>query len=269
MSRLRIFMSIRQKLWGHRPLTDFWRVGKGYAQKLEAAGLYTMGDIARCSLQSAGEDFLYQMFGVNAELLIDHAWGWEPCTIADIKAYKPESNSIGSGQVLQEPYPYEKAKLMVDEMAHALAFELFVKRLVSKQITMTVGYDIENKDYRGEISIDRYGRRVPKHAHGTERLEQTTSSEKLIRQAAQKLFDRIINKSLTVRRIYITAENVINESEAEFPTAEQIDLFTNYDAEQRKKKEERAELEKEKRTAGSVPYQKQIWEERYLKRNEP
>lgn len=269
MSRLRIFMSIRQKLWGHRPLTDFWRVGKGYAQKLEAAGLYTMGDIARCSLQSAGEDFLYQMFGVNAELLIDHAWGWEPCTIADIKAYKPESNSIGSGQVLQEPYPYEKAKLMVDEMAHALAFELFVKRLVSKQITMTVGYDIENKDYRGEISIDRYGRRVPKHAHGTERLEQTTSSEKLIRQAAQKLFDRIINKSLTVRRIYITAENVINESEAEFPTAEQIDLFTNYDAEQRKKKEERAELEKEKRTAGNLPYQKQIWEERYLKRNEP
>lgn len=242
----------RQKLWGHRPLTDFWRVGKGYAQKLEAAGLYTMGDIARCSLQNAGEALLYKLFGVNAELLIDHAWGWEPCTIADIKAYKPESNSIGLGQVLQEPYLYEKAKLVVDEMAETLTFELFVKRLVTKQITMTVGYDIENKDYLGEISIDRYGRRVSKHAHGTERLAQTTFSEKLIRRAAQRLFERIINKSLTVRRIYLTAENVVGESEAEVPTAEQIDLFTNYDAEGQKREEERAELEKEKRRQQAV-----------------
>ena len=242
----------RQKLWGHRPLTDFWRVGKGYAQKLEAAGLYTMGDIARCSLQSAGEDLLYQMFGVNAELLIDHAWGWEPCTIADIKAYKPETNSIGSGQVLQEPYPYEKAKLVVDEMAESLAFELFVKKLVSKQLTMTVGYDIENKDYRGEISIDRYGRKIPKHAHGTERLEQHTSSEKLIRRAAQRLFDRIINQNLTIRRIYLTAENVIGESEAAAPATEQINLFTDYDAEGQKRAEERAELEKEKRRQQAV-----------------
>lgn len=246
----------RQKLWGHRPLTDFWRVGKGYAQKLEAAGLFTMGDIARCSLGKPGEyyseDLLYQMFGINAELLIDHAWGWEPCTIADIKAYKPETNSIGSGRVLQEPYPYEKAKLVVDEMAESLAFELFVKRLVSKQLTMTVGYDIENKDYRGEISIDRYGRKIPKHAHGTERLEQPTSSEKLIRRAAQRLFDRIINKNLTIRRIYLTAENVIGESEAAAPATEQINLFTDYDAEGQKREEERAELEKEKRRQQAV-----------------
>ena len=242
----------RQKLWAHRPLTDFWRVGKGYAHKLESAGLYTMGDIARCSLQSAGEDLLYKLFGVNAELLIDHAWGWEPCTIADIKAYRPESNSIGSGHVLQEPYPYEKARLVVDEMAESLAFELFVKGLVTKQITMTVGYDIENRNYQGEISIDRYGRVMPKHAHGTERMDQTTASEKLIRRAAQRLFDRIINQNLTIRRIYLTAENVIGESEAVTPASEQIDLFTDYDAEEKKKGEERAELEKEKRRQQAV-----------------
>ena len=170
-------MSYRQKLWGHRPLTDFWRVGPGYARKLEGNGLFTMGDIARCSIGNPtdhyNEDLLYKLFGVNAELLIDHAWGWEPCTLADVKAYRPENKSIVSGQVLQCPYDFPKARLVVREMADALALDLVGKGLVTDQLTLTVGYDIENltdpdraKQFHGEVKIDRYGRKIPKHAHG-------------------------------------------------------------------------------------------------------
>ena len=186
--------SYRQKLWTHRPLTDFWRVGPGYARKLQEQGMYTMGDIARCSIGKPddyySEELLYKMFGVNAELLIDHAWGWEPCTIPEIKAYKPESNSIVSGQVLQYPYEYEKARMVVREMTDLLALDLVDKGLVTDQLVLTVGYDIENltdperrKNYHGEITVDRYGRRVPKHAHGTANLERQTSSSAVLIQA--------------------------------------------------------------------------------------
>ncbi len=252
-------LSYRKNLWSHRPLTDFWRVGKGYASKLEANGLYTMGDIARCSEGKPdnfyNKELLYKLFGVNAELLIDHAWGWEPCTIADIKAYKPESNSIGSGQILQSPYPYEKAKLVVHEMADLLALDLVDKGLVTDQLTLTVGYDIENlsdpgrrKTYKGEVKTDRYGRAVPKHAHGTVNLETCTSSTKQITATVLNLFDRIINKHLLVRRVYLTANRVVEETSApDKRDIEQMDLFTDYAAQEQQRAQEEAALEREKR----------------------
>ena len=248
-------MSYRRTLWEHTPITDFWRVGRGYAEKLAAHGLYTMGDIARCSLGGAqdyyNEDLLYQLFGVNAELLIDHAWGWEPCTIADIKAYRPQSNSIGAGQVLQSPYPFEKAKLVAGEMAEGLALSLVEKNLVCDQIVMTVGYDVENPAYKGEYSVDRYGRKIPRHAHGTYNLGRQTSSAKLIAGAAAALFDRIVNESLFVRRMYITAAHVVPESEMRAPAARQLSLFDDRAAEERRRAEEEA-LEKEKRRQQAV-----------------
>ena len=244
-------MSYRRTLWDHRPLTDFWRVGRGYADKLASVGLYTMGDIARCSVGKVGEyyheDLLYQLFGVNAELLIDHAWGWEPCTIADIKAYRPRSNSIGAGQVLQCPYPFEKAKLVAAEMAQGLALDLVAKGLVTDQIVMTVGYDVENRDYRGEFTTDRYGRRMPKHAHGTHNLGRQTSSEKLISQAVAALFDKIVDQTLLVRRLYLTATHVVPEGEKKPPAFEQMSLFSDYEAEKSRREAEEAELEREKR----------------------
>ena len=249
-------MTYRRTLWDHTPLTDFWRVGKGYAEKLASVGIYTMGDIARCSLGKItdyyNEDLLYKLFGVNAELFIDHAWGWEPCTIADIKAYKPEAKSIGSGQVLQEPYPFEKARLVADEMADALALDLVSKNLVTDQIVMTIGYDIANNDYKGEITVDRYGRKIPKHAHGTQNLKMQTSSEKLIRTATLELFDRIVDKDLLVRRLYITAGKVVDESEKKEPVHEQMNLFTDYAAEEKKKAEEKERLEKERKRQQAV-----------------
>lgn len=247
-------MSYRRILWSHRPLTDFWRVGSGYAKKLENAGIYTMGDIARCSLgkpnEYYNEDLLYKLFGINAELLIDHAWGWEPCTIADIKAYKPQSNSVGSGQVLQCPYDYEKARLVVQEMADQLALDLVDKEIVTDQIVLTVGYDKVNvtSAYKGAVSTDRYGRKIPKHAHGTANLGRKTSSAKLITKAVLELYDRIINKNLAIRRIYITANRVVNEAEAEQkPIFEQLDLLTDYEAVEKQRNAEASELEKEKR----------------------
>ena len=254
-------MSYRRSLWSHRPLTDFWRVGKGYAKKLEEHGLYTMGDIARCSEGKPGdyysEELLYQLFGVNAELLIDHAWGWEPCTIADIKAYKPESNSVGSGQVLQCPYPFEKAKLVVREMTDLLVLDLVDKGFVTNQIVLTVGYDIDNlkdpvrrKKYHGEIKTDRYGRSIPKHAHGTANLKKYTSSTRLITQAVMDLFDRIVDKDLLVRRINMAATHVITEAEAQIQSEnsfEQLDLFTDYSARQNLLEKENEELEKERK----------------------
>ena len=235
--------SYRQKLWDHRPLTDFWRVGKGYAKKLEARGIYTMGDIARVSLHS--EELLYELFGVNAELLIDHAWGWEPCTIADIKAYKPQSSSVGSGQVLHRPYSFDKARLIVREMTERLVLDLVEHHLVTDQMVLTVGYDIENVTagtYRGEITVDRYGRKIPKHAHGTVNLGRHTSSTMKIMEAVLGLYDRIADKALLVRRINLTANHVVDENRAAMQ-GEQLDLFT--DSEKREK--ERMALAREKK----------------------
>lgn len=252
-------MSYRRKLWSHRPLTSFWRIGKGYAKKLESCGIYTMGDVARCSLGKPGdyynEDLLYKLFGINAELLIDHAWGWEPCTMADIKAYKPESNSIGSGQVLQSPYEFEKAKLVVREMTELLVLDLVEKNLVTNQLTLTIGYDIENlsdperrKQYHGPVTTDQYGRSIPKHAHGTANLDRYLSSTKLITGAMMNLFDRIVDPKLLVRRITITANRVIDEKAAQRKDEyQQLDLFTDYKAEEVRQREEQTELEREKR----------------------
>lgn len=251
-------MSYRRSLWAHRPLTDFWRVGKGYAKKLEEHGLFTMGDIARCSIGKAtdyhNEDLLYKLFGVNAELLIDHAWGWEPCTIAEVKAYKPTNNSIGSGQVLHNPYSFEKAKLIVKEMADLLVLDLVDKGLVTDQLVLTVGYDIENlkdpavkKAYKGAITTDYYGRSVPKHAHGTINLESPTSSTKKIMNAVSELYDRIVDKKLLIRRVNISAGHVVDEASAlKTPPNEQLNLFTNYEQVQANKANEAAELAREK-----------------------
>ena len=233
-------MSYRHLLWSHRPLTDFWRVGKGYAKKLEKQGLFTMGDIARCSIGEANEyhneDLLYKLFGINAELLIDHAWGWEPCTIADIKAYKPSTNSIGSGQVLHSAYTFDKAKLIVREMTDLLVLDLVDKRLVTDQIVLTVGYDIENlknpeikKLYKGEITTDHYGRHIPKSSRGTVNLDRQTSSTKLIMDRVTELFDCIVDENLLIRRVNITANHVVDESTVERKdNFEQLNLFTGY-----------------------------------------
>lgn len=245
-------MMYRKQLWNHRPLTDFWRVGNGIAKKLEQNWIFTMGDVARCSLNN--EDKLYKLFGINAELLIDHSWGYEPCTMKDIKLYKPSTNSISSGQVLHCPYDYEKTKLIVKEMTENLVLSLVEKNLVTDQIVITIGYDIDNLfnkniEYKGEITEDRYGRKVPKHAHGTINLEHKTSSTKLIMNSAIELFDKIINKKLLARRINITANNVINEYEAKDEEKfEQINLFTDYN---KKKKEDESE-KKEKNLQKSI-----------------
>ncbi len=252
-------MSYRRLMWTHRPLTDFWRVGRGYAKKLEEQGLLTMGDIARCSLGKPddyyNESLLYNMFGINAELLIDHAWGWETCTIADIKAYKPSTNSIGSGQVLQSAYSFEKAKLIVREMTDLLVLDLVDKRLVTDQLVLTLGYDIENltnpeikKSYHGEITTDHYGRAVPKSAHGTINLGRQTSSTKLILDAVTELFGRIVDKNLLIRRINVVANHVTCISSVQKTESyEQLDLLTDYAALQAKKEEEEACLAREKK----------------------
>ena len=237
----------RQQLWDHQPLTDFWRVGRGYVKKLHQRGLFTMGDIARCSLQQ--EDLLYRMFGINAELLIDHAWGWEPCTIAQIKAYKPTANSLSSGQVLQQPYTAEKARLVMREMTDLLVLDLVEKGLVTDQLVLTVGYDIENltdpdrrKAYKGEVVRDPYGRMIPKHAHGTANLGTFSSSTKQILQAMTELYDRIIDPDLLVRRLTVVAAHV-QEAALHREEAEQMDLFTDTQAQQREKKMQQAVLE--------------------------
>ena len=242
-------MRYRQELWDHRPLSDFWRVGRGYARKLEQHGLFTMGDIARQSLRN--EEMFYKLFGINAELLIDHAWGYEPCTISDIKAYRPESNSLSSGQVLHCPYTAEKAKLVMREMADLLALDLVDKGLLTDQIVLTIGYDIENltdatrrKAYKGPVTTDHYGRKVPKHAHGTGNLGKHTSSTKEILQVASDLFDRIVDKELLIRRMNITANHVIRESAApSLPDSQQMSLFIDYE----RQAEETQAQEREKR----------------------
>lgn len=251
--------SYRRFLWDYKPITDFWRVGPGYAKKLREHGMYTMGDVARCSVGKPGEyhneELLYKLFGINAELLIDHAWGYEPCTIADIKAYKPENNSICSGQVLHCAYNAEKTRLVVREMTDLLVLDLVDKRLVTDQIVLTIGYDIENltdperrKAYKGEVTTDRYGRKIPKHAHGTINLGRQSSSTKLIIKAAMELFDRIIDEKLLVRRISLTANHVVPEaSVVKKEVYEQLDLFTDYAAQEREQMREKEALEKERK----------------------
>ena len=236
-------MSYRIQLWDHRPLKDFWRVGKGYAGKLEAAGMYTMGDIARCSIKD--EEILYRMFGVNAELLIDHAWGWEPCTMDLVKKYEPEDRSFSRGQVLMEAYSFDKARVVVQEMAEAAALDLVEKRMVTDQVVLTVGYENlsgQKKGYKGEISTDWYGKTVPKHAHGTENLDRFTSSGRKIVEAVVRIFDRSVNRTLLIRRMYLAVNHVRPEEKVNAePVYEQMDLFTDYSA----REEEEKKLSKE------------------------
>ena len=254
--------SYRKELWSHRPITDFWRVGRGTADRLASVGLYTMGDVARCSIGSPdafhNEETLYKLFGVNAELLIDHAWGWEPCTISDIKSYRPESSSVCSGQVLTEPYPADRARLVVMEMTDQTVLDLVEKGLLTDQIVLTVGYDVENLKgnaarhlYHGEVTCDRYGRATPKHAHGTANLGSYTSSTKVIMEAVGALYDRIINPKLTVRRIYLTAARLLSESEAaDRREVEQLDIFSVLESDEREA--ERAERDREKKIQETV-----------------
>lgn len=245
-------MTYRKMLWNHQPITDFWRVGKGYAKKLAEHRMYTMGDVARCSIKN--EELLYRLFGINAELLIDHSWGWEPCTMDLVKSYKPEDKSISSGQVLHCPYDFEKTRLIVKEMTDLLVLELVEKNLVTSQMVLTIGYDVENltnpsirRLYQGEVTEDRYGRAIPKHAHGTINLENYTSSTRKIMEKVMELYDRIMNKNLLVRRINVTANHIINENdEKEDETIEQLNLFVDYKAIQRKKQAEKIKDQKEK-----------------------
>ncbi len=254
----------RTILWNHRPLKDFWRVGPGYAKKLEQCGLMTMGDIARCSIGGEqdyyNEELLYKMFGVNAELLIDHAWGWEPCTIADIKEYKPDNNSLGVGQVLPGPYTWEKARLIVKEMTETLVMDMVDKCLVTDQMVLNIGYDVKSledeqvqKNYHGQISTDRYGRKIPKHAHGTANLDRKTCSVRMITEAMTALFDRIADKNLLVRRIYVTAARVEKESDnTKEQQYEQLNLFSFMDENKEELEQKRKELEREKRMQKAV-----------------
>lgn len=245
-------MTFKKKLWNHRPITDFWRVGKGYAKKLEEHGIYTMGDVARCSIEN--EELLYKLFGVNAELLIDHSWGWECATIESIKAYKPETKSLSSGQVLHCPYNFEKARLIIKEMVELLVLDMVQKQYVTDQLVLDVIYDIENltnknysKFYNGEIKEDRYGRNAPKPAHGTFRLEKKTSSTRIIMNGFLKLYDSIVNNRLLIRKINICVGNLSNETDIKKEdNYEQIDLFTNYIELEEKEKLKNKKLEKEK-----------------------
>jgi len=247
-------ISYRKELWEHTPLTDFWRVGRGYAKKLESNGFYCMGDIARASLDKYLEDRLYKLFGVNTELLIDHAWGYEPCTIKDIMKYKPENKSLGEGQVLHSPYDFEGARLILREMLELLSLKLVSQKLVTDQIVVTIGYDIENLTdsershrYTGEITTDFYGRKVPKHAHGSANIGRYTSSTMLITNSALELFDKIVNKDLLVRRVNISANHIINESDIpKGPDFEQLDLFSSYREKQAKREKEEETLKKER-----------------------
>ena len=250
--------SFREKLWNHKPITDFWRVGKGYAKRLEKYRMFTMGDVARCSVEN--EDLLYKIFGVNAELLIDHSWGWECATIKSIKKCKPENRSLCSGQVLHCPYDYDQTKLIIKEMADEITLDMVEKHFVTDMLVLTIEYDIENlknakysKFYNGEIKEDRYGRRVPKPAHGTFRLENKTFSTRIISNGFVQLFDRIINKNLLVRKIYLTVGNLTDENELKkVEKYEQVNLFTNYGELAKKEEEERIKLEKEHKIQSAI-----------------
>lgn len=242
-------MKYRRELWEHTPITDFWRVGQGYAKRLADNRMLTMGDIARSSTHSYGREKLKKLFGINAKMLVDHAWGYEPTTIAEAKAYTPETKSISSGQVLKCPYSFEKARVIVREMLELTALELVEKGLATKQLTLTIGYDVENTaKYKGEIKADRYGRKIPKHAHGTANIKNYTSSTRLISDAVLKLYDEIVDRSLTVRRITIAACNLLPEKEAENKLSyEQLDLFEACDELTAKRENEESEIQKERK----------------------
>ena len=238
-------MSYRKLLWNHKPITDFWRVGKGTANRLSKYKIYTMGDICRCSLEN--EELLYKLFGVNAETLIDHAWGWEPITLSDVKKYKPKVNSISSGQVLAYPYRSDKARLIVKEMTDSLVLDLVKKNLVTNQIVLTICYDVSNlSTYTGEVKSDFYGRRAPKDAHGTINIDHKTSSTTIIMKHVLKLFDSIINKDLTVRRIYVVFCNTtLKDDNKKEVKIEQFNLFDDYESQEEKNKINYEEEEKE------------------------
>ena len=257
-------MGYRRKLWDHRPITDFWRVGRGYARRLAEKGIYTMGDIAKCSLGGKNnfysEELLYKLFGVNAELLIDHAWGWEPCTISDIKAYHSDNNSISSGQVLSCPYSYEDAKVIVREMTDDLALSLVEKGLVCDQAVLSIHYDAGNlsdpqqaEKYRGEVKKDHYGRQAPKPAHGSENIGRFTSSSRLLSEAMMKLYEKITDKDLLIRHIYVIFNHVFPKDSVRMPqNASQPDLFTDYEAVNRKEQHLQSQLERETRLQQSI-----------------
>lgn len=246
-------MSYRRQLWDYKPITKFWRVGSGIAQKLATYGIDTMGKLARMSERS--EEFLYKLFGVNAELLIDHAWGWEPCTMEAVKAYRPENNSFSSGQVLQEPYSFQKARVVIKEMAEGMALNLVQKRLVTDQLVLTVSYDAENlirpeirDNYHDEITFNHYGKPVPKNAHGTFNFETHTSSSRLIMDGTTDIFDQCVNPNLLIRRLNLTTNHVVSETSLrQGIQIEQLDLFVDYEALDKQKKEEKARLAKERR----------------------
>ena len=247
-------MSYRRELWDYQPITKFWRVGRGIAEKLAVYGIDTMGKLARMSVQNEG--LLYRLFGVNAELLIDHAWGWEPCTMEAVKAYRPETNSFSSGQVLQEPYTFKKARVVIQEMAEGMALDLVSKRLMTDQLVLTVGYDAEcltrpeiREKYHGEITANYYGKDVPKHAHGTFNFEKPTSSSRLIMEGASELFDSHVNPDLLIRRLNLTTNHVVSEALvfAQANSPQQLDLFTDYEALEKQRQEEQAKLDKERR----------------------
>ncbi len=248
-------ISYRKKLWTHRPLTDFWRIGTGTKKKLEANGIFTMGDIARCSLEN--EELLYTLLGVNAEFLIDHAWGQESATIQDIKNYKPKENSLSSGQVLKEPYDWESAKVVVCEMADSMAMELLSKKLVANQIDLRLEYDVSNLrnaalNYQGELESDAYGRKVPKSSHGSQNLNRYTASAKEITDAAESLFRSIAVKGLVIRRIYFTAKRVISENEDQSAILEQMDIFSFVADNTKEIEEEKKGIKKERRKQEAI-----------------
>ena len=266
--------SYKEELWAHTPLTDFWRVGRGTAARIEKIGLYTMGDIARCSLNRKGIGQLYKLLGKNAELLIDHAWGIEPTTIADVKEYSPDNNSVSTGQVLKEPTDYKTTRLITWEMADVLSLDLVEKGIVTNQLVLTIGYDIENlsdparrEAYHGKVMVDHYGRRVPKHAHGTENLPRYTSSSREIVDAAVRLYDRIVDPKLLVRRVYVVAGRVVPEGEApEEPKAQQLDLFSDYThVEEREAEGKEARAKEKKRQTAILAIQKKYGKNAILK----
>ena len=247
-------MSYRRELWNYRPLTKFWRIGHGIAEKLAMYGIDTMGKLARMSVQD--EELLYRLFGVNAELLIDHAWGWEPCTMEAVKAYRPETNSFSSGQVLQEPYSFKKARVVIQEMAEGMALDLVRKRLTTDQLVLTVGYDAEcltrpeiRDIYHGEITTNYYGKAVPKHAHGTYNFDMPTSSSQLIMNGAAELFDHCVNPDLLIRRLNLTTNHVVSEASVavQQKTPQQLDLFTDYEALEKQRQQEQERFAKERR----------------------
>ena len=247
-------MSYRRELWDYQPITKFWRVGRGIADKLAIYGIDTMGKLARMSIRNEG--LLYRLFGVNAELLIDHAWGWEPATMEAVKAYRPETNSLSSGQVLHEPYTFRKARVVICEMAEGMALSLVSKHLVADQLVLTVSYDAEcltrpeiREKYHGEITTNHYGKPVPKHAHGTFNFDRPTSSSRQIMDGAAQLFDRCVNADLLVRRMNITVNHVVPEASvvAKDQAPQQLDLFTDYEALEKQRQAEQAKLDKERR----------------------